>query len=616
MANILDSNTPYIDTPPIRESLPESSPMEAAKGNLGGLQMALENKVEQPQQAPQSPAGGLAGVTTASRQPFGIAAQDEFRKAIMDRIRSPEAIQSALEGRQGALQKLKEANAAPMNDWTSSKYFMQGLANSDTPWDASRSFGAGFANQMKGEAEQASLKRSSGIANAQADLDFQKNEEGISDKREQNVMGDAAKMFSATRFKNGGMLNVPTRGLVDLNQIEADGSPKIVLDSAKVSVMVHDSIAMAQKQANQKEGTGELNFGTGPDAADKRNAWIMQTAQGYVAPSIAALNMHPGSVAAMFAGVPITQQSGGVEASKKAYVGNKEVDPRWLANQMKMNPGATVQQPDFSQPIDSTHVSTTAADYNKNFPTQPRIQPETMPIGAVTNITEKNRAIGSAGSEEYNEVQKQAFNANQVLNTTRDIASLPNTETGMLAGIKMKAGDIASAFGVAPSLIANATDLHELNTQLETHVTGMLQQMKGAHSEQDVDRYRDYLARTSNPAEVFKFNLEHAREAALRMLEMGKSYRDSVTSDANSTDPRISRFAGMNASSDWQAKNNALGPNFITVNNDAGEKKQLFRSQAFEKLKQAYPKADSMELKQSFDNNWLNNPEKFNAKVK
>jgi hypothetical protein len=601
MANILDDNTTYIPENSASSilPLPEDAPMQAASGNLGGLQASLIGKSDQ---IPLN-TGGLTLATApnvpskSSNQPFGLDAQEEYRKAISDRIRSPEAIASALADRKGALQKLQEANSKPLNDWTSDKYFAEGVANSTETGDPSRTFSAGLANQFAGEREKQMLARQSNIANAQAGVDFQKGEENISGGREHDVLADAAKMFSATRFKNGGMLNVPGRGLVDLNQLDEQGNPKIVLDSGKVSSLVADATAQAQKQAYAKEGTGELNFGTGSDAADKRNAWIRQTAKYLATPSLAALNIHPGAVDDMFNGAPMTQQS----TPQKYYIGNQEVTKNQL-DQLKLE-----NHPDKITPIDPTKPLVPLASTN-----QPNIQPETMPIGTPTAIAATNKAMAESGATEYSDIKKQAIGAQQVLSTTRDLSSLPSTETGILSNIKMKLGDYAAAFGIAPDLASKAVDLHTINTQLERHIAQQLQTLnKGSASNEDVQRYREMMPSVNDQVAQYRYNLAHSREIALRQISQANSYDKTTSDNMSSPDVRMQALPIKNAASNWQTENERLGPNSIPMSDHSS----YFRSEALaDTIRQttaANPQKSVADITKAFDKAWKNNPSLF-----
>lgn len=644
MADINDS-TPFIPDAP---ELPSNAPAMAASGNLGGLQAALEAHTAQPMQA-QAPMGGLQSASSSSMRPFGPEAQKAYQDAIMSRIRSPGQMQSAAAERKGALQKLQEANNAPLNDWSPSQFIAQGMAENNQPWDSGAGFRSGVANAMNADLAKQANKRNVGIENAGLGQKFGNSEEAIASKEDNAAMSDAAKLFAASRLKNGGYMNVAGRGLVNLNDVDESGTPKLVIDSPKIATLVAGAMDQARKIADSKSATGELNFGTGPDAVQNKLNWIKQTAKSQVGVQLAGMGVNQSALDDMFEGNAISSQSGaskfpmqpkvapgsvvtplpnggsavtppGVPATDKPMLDPHSLSPQAVAYLQKNYPNEYAQSvANFAQktPEDSAIRDTNIAATQQipgAQPAAPQVPASAaiLPIGASGNIAKSGEGVVSSGTEEYKQIQEQKIAASRALQTTNDLSNLPPVDTSKFAGWKMAMGNTLDALGVGGALADKSADINKLNTMLENHVTTqMLLTNKGATGSEDVQRYRDQLASIRDPQAVYAFNVQHIRELAQRQMQQADVYNQTVMNAVSNPDPAQRQFPMMNAQAAWQKTNAELGPTFITVKGPDGKNTQYFRSKALADTLAANPGKDPAVVTEKFNAAWLKNPEKF-----
>lgn len=626
MADILDANPFIPDTPS------GGGPMEAASDPVGALQAMSGTRP--PTSAAPVPAQG--GLSTASK-PFGTDAQRGFQEALMARLRTPEQLQAARDERRGALETFQKANSAPMNDMSPAQRIMQGFMNDPNRSDAGVGFKAGVANAMNMAQKEQELARSANIENAQAGQKFLTGEEGIADKAEQTSLNNTSKIL-AQRMKNGGFLNT-ARGVINTNNIDENGQPQLVLPSAVGAKLTQAAIEQARKMADSK--ALELNFQQYPDPAKARTDYIMQQADVLLKPAMAQMGLHPGVSQDLLRDYmqPSSGSDSGDQSSQKkpapgfltngfdeskltpeqqAYL--KKTQPEAYANGLSAFsaagriPGGTPAPianvgPVAGQPAPA---GTPVANVGP-FPTN-RIVPAALPPGTTAAGTSAMQSLQKTGAEEYDNIQKLAKDAQLVNQTTQDLDNAPPTETGVLARLKMRTGNALEAVGLAPDMVKNATNLNIINTQLEQHIAQQLHNMKGAASSEDVDRYRKMMPSISDPVAVFKYNLQHSRELALRQQEQADFY--DQYGNQRMQDPLSKAAPYQGARTAWSKQLEQMGPSFRTVVDKQGKETQYFRSQAERDALARYPDADPVKVKEAFEKAWRENPAQFGERSK
>lgn len=288
---VLDPS-PFIDDP-----VPNpmgSAPMQAAQGQLGGLQRALvrrplaqgvnplayespEEMIEQLREM-QLQSGGLSMPGIAGTPETGVGSPEMaemMERAIASRIRSPEQMNEAEATRRGALEQLVGAMRSPVDgDSTFDSYYNE--AQMQMP--GSQNFGPAIGKAMGMVRERNQAQRESEIKALGEILKFEGGEEKNADSAERTAMSDAARLLAKKRAGlgvNGSPFKFTKDGVFRVDVIDpATGGPTLVRPATKDYTRAYET---AYRQATQLAMDPSME-GVFP-SVEHRDAWIAKTAQ-------------------------------------------------------------------------------------------------------------------------------------------------------------------------------------------------------------------------------------------------------------------------------------------------------------------------------------------------
>lgn len=233
-----------------------------------------------------------------------------------------------------------------------------------------------------------------------------------------------------------------------------------------------------------------------------------------------------------------------------------------------------------------------------------RVLPEGISLTAPDPVEQAGSSAMASGTAKSfltnyeNNYQLPASHANEIISMTDSIKNLaPVTGTGAEA---MKwLGNALGTIGVDGSLVSNAANLTEAKALLTRAMNTRLLMEKGVQTASDEQRFRDELAKITDPKAVFEFMNNYSKEIALRSLEksnFGSQYVGLVGEK---------KARPMEMDSNWQTVFNSMGPSFQNVGG-----RPMFRHQWIDGFKARYGnkpeyKEDPGQLYIDAERNWL-----------
>jgi hypothetical protein len=528
-------------------------PSAVGKGGLSAMNAASHGSPQAPNRGPIS-LGGLVS-------PEGQAKLEEL---LFPRVRDTATLAAAKEERRGGLSKLQAALAQPENNLSGLEQIARGMARNTQPWDAGAGFRQGVAGAFDADEARQKLAREAGIKSAAAEMDFNKNEEGIDDKVENTAISNLRALAKPIRAGGGAggaggvrFKSVPGVGLVDTWAVDDSGVPKVVYGDGKV---LTETRMKARKLAEAEAESQQNNMTFNSDA--ERNSFIVARTDEITAQMLA--NTVPGT---MHNGAPSNPAAPSVAPARGAApAAAGKVNAGFPAGTKlpAATPTGTSRYDVLSAELADAQASGRKTDVESLQREIARLpageKPALAPDGSLKlEGPESQRGriktaeeVAKAQAESAAKLQADAETGMNMKSTVDELRQL-KFNPGMFAKWKQRGGNLAEAFGVNGPLAHMAAQSGNAESLLQALSNARISLEKGVQTRDDEVRFKAELAKITDPREAYDYMLKHMTELGNRSVEHYNTVEDYRKQNGGTTydganqvwQKRMQEYGGM-----------------------------------------------------------------------
>lgn len=540
------------------EFVPDTLPKSAiGRGGLSAMAIAARG-------SPQAPRPMLGGGLVTDE------GQSQLEKLLFPRVRTPEQLDEAAGQRRGALAQLQQATTAPQDSSTGLDNIVLGMMKNDQPWDVGNGFRNGVAGAIASKFGKEKQAYDANVKSADLGLKFEEDENKDANKLDSEAVTNLRALAKPIKLGGAGgaggagvrFKTMPGVGMVDTWDLDEEGKPKVVYADSKMLTDVRSkAVSMAEKEAESEKN--RINF----KDDDERKAFIQRRADELTFGVMSGAAPAPalGSTGKVdpriIKGLKLTESSGDPLAinPKTKALGAYQFLPETVAmlhrKGFKFNPfdedesakAADYLMSDLLEKNGGNLDKALAAyggfvkadpkDYiakvkSKGGYTGPATDgpPADGGLPIVRQETQKARnktaeEVAKAQVDQISKFKDEATAGQNMISTVNELKQL-KFNPGMFAKWKQRGGNLAEAFGNDGPLAKMAAQSGNAESLLQSLSNARISLEKGVQTRDDEIRFKNEIAKITDPKAAFDYMLKHMNEMGLKAQEKANVYED------------------------------------------------------------------------------------------